>query len=167
MLDGDAVGGAGRKSPRVIAGEGTGPLRSPPGAAEGASPPPGPRPGPGRRRLRPRPPQHGRGAEPRDPPTLPRAPAASSAAAFLGLAFWFAVHYVHTHVRVNPLLVVLYPPLTLVFIALALPFIMFASFAGDFERSVNPLNPMHYAFIFRKCYGAMLANNMKVASKDL
>jgi len=138
-----------------------------PAQQRGHPPPPRPPPRPGGPPPRPRPPQHGRGAEPRDPPTLPRAPAASSAAAFLGLAFWFAVHYVHTHVRVNPLLVVLYPPLTLVFIALALPFIMFASFAGDFERSVNPLNPMHYAFIFRKCYGAMLANNMKVASKDL
>ena len=35
------------------------------------------------------------------------------------------------------------------------------------SQNVNPLYPPHYWFVFRKTYRALLANNMKVSSKDL
>jgi len=97
----------------------------------------------------------------------PRVIAAIAAAVALALAYYFAVHYVHTHVKVRREVMMIYPPMTFVFLVFMLPFIMFASYSNDFKDNVNPLYPPHYWFVFRKTYRALLANNMKVSSKDL
>lgn len=52
----------------------------------------------------------------------------------------------HRMPQVNPLLVVLYPPLTVAFLVVALPFIMFASFINDFQDVSSPAPvPSHRA----------------------
>jgi len=73
----------------------------------------------------------------------------------------------HNHVKTNPLIALIYPPLTVAFAAVALPLAVFSGAPREFADHVNPLIPSHFWFITRKTYRGLLKNNLKLGEKDL
>ncbi|KDD74707.1 hypothetical protein H632_c1122p1 [Helicosporidium sp. ATCC 50920] len=92
---------------------------------------------------------------------------AAACIACVGALFWRVLQLIQVATETSPLFTALYPLTALCSLALALPHLMFLSYADHF-RGLHPAWPPHYAFLTLRLFRAALQDAaLKVKSKEL